>query len=277
MSNGISLLSVRLHSLLSYLINVSFLILLKASGKSINGHPVVKRLIELRAVLEKTKPLELKLNYQISKLVQMAAMDISAPSAPVEEEEQALMFKPNLDNFAVEDEEEAEDEKKDVYKPPRLVSVPYNERRITQNIKETASQSRLLRDITAEFSTAPEVINANESFDTKDDREWNDRVAFEEENFIRMNVTRKDKALLKRMEKTRLTNDLNDLREDFKDIEGLHSLVDSEPQARVGDKRPREDVEGVIAKASRGRRSEGKDAFAKDKSKLKFKKKMRKA
>jgi U3 small nucleolar ribonucleoprotein protein LCP5 len=277
MSNGISLLSVRLHSLLSYLINVSFLILLKASGKSINGHPVVKRLIELRVVLEKTKPLELKLNYQISKLVQMAAMDTSAPSAPVEEEEQALMFKPNLDNFAVEDEEEAEEEKKGVYKPPRLVSVPYNERRITQNIKETASQSRLLRDITAEFSTAPEVINANESFDTKDDREWNDRVAFEEENFIRMNVTRKDKALLKRMEKTRLTNDLNDLREDFKDIEGLHSLVDSEPQARVGDKRPREDVEGVIAKASRGRRSEGKDAFAKDKSKLKFKKKMRKA
>ena len=42
---------------------------MKLSGQSIQNHPVIENLIELRIVLEKLKPLEQKLKYQIDKLI----------------------------------------------------------------------------------------------------------------------------------------------------------------------------------------------------------------
>jgi U3 small nucleolar ribonucleoprotein protein LCP5 len=42
---------------------------MKLNGQSIQNHPVVEHLIELRIVLEKLKPLEQKLKYQIDKLI----------------------------------------------------------------------------------------------------------------------------------------------------------------------------------------------------------------
>ncbi len=48
--------------------------LLKSSGKKVKDHPVVEQLVELRAALEKIKPIETKLKYQIDKLVRIANM-----------------------------------------------------------------------------------------------------------------------------------------------------------------------------------------------------------
>ncbi|KAJ9065447.1 hypothetical protein DSO57_1019626 [Entomophthora muscae] len=79
---GISLLDVKyrrvrfffdsqncLDLLLDYMTNLSFYSLLKAQGKSVEGHPVILKLIELRTHIEKLKPVEAKLKYQIDKLV----------------------------------------------------------------------------------------------------------------------------------------------------------------------------------------------------------------
>lgn len=63
----------------SYLINLVQIMLLKAKGESIlppegeGGSLAVDRLIELRVVLEKMRPLEMKLKYQIDKLVKAAS------------------------------------------------------------------------------------------------------------------------------------------------------------------------------------------------------------
>ena len=45
---------------------------MKMNGKQINSSDCVLRLAELRCIIEKTKSIELKLKYQIDKLLKMA-------------------------------------------------------------------------------------------------------------------------------------------------------------------------------------------------------------
>lgn len=273
-SEGLSLLSVRLHALLSYLIMLTFLILKKTESGQLHQECVLK-LVELRQVLEKTKPIEVKLSYQINKLIQIASRNegklTQESLKDITDTAASLMFKPNLDNFV--SDTTANNEKissENIYKPPRISSVPYNvelksKRGLSSVHKEKLTKSRLLNEISKEFSAAPEEIRANEiQHNSKDEEEYADRIAFEEENFVRMNVTKKDKALFKRLSKPRLTNDLDV--ENFDEIASLHSIVDQEPR-RVG--KQVDDAESFIGKISRGRKSLGKDEFSRDKKKLK--------
>ena len=46
--------------------------MLKAQGKPVKDHPVIDQLVRVRAIIEKTKPIEKKLSYQIDKLVRSA-------------------------------------------------------------------------------------------------------------------------------------------------------------------------------------------------------------
>lgn len=75
-SKGMSLLELKNQLLLNYCLNLSFYFYLKASGSitsaSIQQHPVIAQLVELRLFMEKLKPIETKLRYQIDKLVKMA-------------------------------------------------------------------------------------------------------------------------------------------------------------------------------------------------------------
>ena len=72
--DGISLLDVKNDLLLSYLQHLVFLIILKLDNKDTNlGRDVVKKLIELRAYLDRgVKPLESRLRYQIDKALAAA-------------------------------------------------------------------------------------------------------------------------------------------------------------------------------------------------------------
>lgn len=49
--------------------NLSYYMVLKTTGKAVKDHPVVDELIRLRTVMEKMRPLERKLKYQIDKLL----------------------------------------------------------------------------------------------------------------------------------------------------------------------------------------------------------------
>jgi len=69
---GLSLLEVKDQLLLMYLMDLTHLILDKASGGSLQGHAAVLRLVEIRTVLEKLRPLDQKLKYQVDKLVKTA-------------------------------------------------------------------------------------------------------------------------------------------------------------------------------------------------------------
>ena len=49
----------------------------KVSGQSIKDSPYIDSLIELRVVLEKIRPLEKKLRYQIDKLLKAASTNLA--------------------------------------------------------------------------------------------------------------------------------------------------------------------------------------------------------
>lgn len=80
---GLSFLEVRYHMLLTYLINLTYVVLRKCSGKKIERDPSIDRLIEIRTVLEKIRPIDSKLRYQIDKLVKTAVTGTSSSKDPI--------------------------------------------------------------------------------------------------------------------------------------------------------------------------------------------------
>lgn len=125
---GLSFLEMKYNMLLSYLINLTYVVLRKCSGEKIEGDPCIDRLVEIRTVLEKIKPINNKLKYQIDKLVKTAitGTDLNDPAN----------FKANPSNL-LDNEEESSDESEDgdrkveekkktgIYVPPKLSAVHY--------------------------------------------------------------------------------------------------------------------------------------------------------
>lgn len=129
---GLSFLEMKYNMLLSYLINLTYVVLRKCSGEKINGDPCIDRLIEIRTVLEKIRPIEHKLKYQINKLVK------NAVSGNIDDD--PATFKANPDNLISKldgEESESDDEenvktgkdenskKLGLYVPPKLSAVHY--------------------------------------------------------------------------------------------------------------------------------------------------------
>ncbi|KAJ1987432.1 hypothetical protein GGI25_005911 [Coemansia spiralis] len=161
--NGISFLEVKHHTMLSYITNLAYLTLLKLHGRQIEDHSVITDLIEDRTVLEKMRPLEQRLKYQIDKMLRSAVIsadgaqqkqmqvdnhahrlettddpekatmaDTSAKLAAVMLSEDALAdpsaFKPNPGSLAADIREEDELAiKSGIYRAPRQMPVHYEE------------------------------------------------------------------------------------------------------------------------------------------------------
>jgi len=69
---GLSYLESKNNMLLIYSIYMTYYALLKSQGKLINSHPVIKKLIYLKYLIEKTKNIDTKLKPQIDKLIKLA-------------------------------------------------------------------------------------------------------------------------------------------------------------------------------------------------------------
>jgi Sas10/Utp3/C1D family. len=67
-----SYIDVKFSLLAFYSMNLAFYILLKVQGKPVKGHPVIRRLIYIKTLLSKLKPIDKKLDYQITKLLRLA-------------------------------------------------------------------------------------------------------------------------------------------------------------------------------------------------------------
>ena len=58
--------------MLSYCSSIVFYLLLKAEGRSVKDHPVIERLVEIRLYLEKLRPIDKKLQYQVRRLTALS-------------------------------------------------------------------------------------------------------------------------------------------------------------------------------------------------------------
>lgn len=86
-NKGMTYLEMKYNLLLSYCTFLAFYLLLKIEGREVKGHPVVIKLASIKALLEKLKPLDAKLEYQIQKMMRIANSTGGADK---------LQYRPNL-------------------------------------------------------------------------------------------------------------------------------------------------------------------------------------
>ena len=98
-SGGVSYLELKLQLLLSYCTHLSFYLLLKAEGQPVKGHPVIEKLVEARTYMEKLRPMDVKLKYQMDKLLKTG---LEGPEGSAGSSD-ALNFKPNLNALKAPD------------------------------------------------------------------------------------------------------------------------------------------------------------------------------
>ncbi|KAH8269331.1 hypothetical protein KR018_004617, partial [Drosophila ironensis] len=227
---GLSFLEVKYHMLLDYLINLTYVVLRKCSGETIEGDPSIERLIEIRTVLEKIRPIDHKLRYQIDKLVKTATTGVSSHTDPI-------LYKPNPEGMMIsaggdgedaaagsnssgDDDEDDEDEdeeeeagrakkprkadtagKSGVYVPPRIRPVFYDgeernadkEQKAMERVKKRAITSSILQDLKEEYLDAPTEISSGSRAQQILSQAQKEKQEYEETYLMRLPVTKAEK------------------------------------------------------------------------------------
>lgn len=211
-SKGISFLDVKNHLMLSYVMNLAHIMCSKVSGKSICGSPDVERLVEIRTVLEKMRPIDRKLKYQIDKLIRTAKTGVVDQNDP-------LSLKPNPDNFVDNADNGDADteagmevdaaESRQVYKPAKLAPVYYDgdesmkekkDRRL-EMAKKRLANSEVVRDLHREYTDGPDEIRETPDLHRlKEDHFGRERREYEEKYFVRMSTPRKQKTAARQLQ-----------------------------------------------------------------------------
>ena len=203
--NGLSFLEVKNHVMLNYLSNLTLLMLKKCSGKSIKDSKAIERICEDRTILEKMRPIEKKLKYQIDKSIKVAESGQLSADDP-------LNFKPNLsalkdtlnsdeDSGDEDDDEELKDgDKKDKkYVPPKNVPAFVDdgetlEKAEEDRVKKRSLSKSIMEDLRRQHLDLPEEEHSHvDTMKAKQIAHMKERIRYEEDNYTRLPLTKKDK------------------------------------------------------------------------------------
>ena len=213
MSDGISFLDLKNDLMINYNLNLLFLLMKKTrDGKIETERAAVERLCYLRTVLEKVRPIEHKLKYQIDKCVNIAETGQISRDDPAR-------FKANPDSlaskFAVDDDEEeeedgsqSEDNTTESSKTAKKYVAPKNvpayfdgdkskeemESEVQVKKKKAALSHSMMRELRSQLYDAPEEIS--HQADVKKQKyiaQEREKEMYEEENFIRLPVTKAER------------------------------------------------------------------------------------
>lgn len=258
---------------LSYLAELANLMRLKVKGKT-NEHRHVKsclsRLNEMKLLLEKIRPMEKKMRYQLDKLLSAASSNSSSFAAGNNNNNNnmndPLSFRPNPETLLSKGEEsdnqgdekddsdqdnESHDEEDDeelkaakavlskgkktkpsktdnnnddeitasgVYKAPRMASVPFIENQTDKQTKQLQKQkqrmktSEFLQTIQAQYGDKPEEDDAGATLGKQREAARRlaqrdaERVQYEEEAFVRLAPSRRDKKERNRIMREEVSN-----------------------------------------------------------------------
>ncbi|KAG7216771.1 hypothetical protein INR49_021169 [Caranx melampygus] len=215
-SKGLSFLDLRYHLLLFYLQDLTHLISIKTEGGSIKDSEALMRVVTVRTVLEKMRPLDHKLKYQIDKLLRTAATGSLAENDP-------LQLRPNPENLLskLDESEESEDEAETTaasekraahssgrkYVPPKIAPVHYDgdmtetDRKKAQmeRHRRAALRSSVIQELRQQYSDAPEEIRERRDFQSeRESREEMHRKHYEESMMVRLNMPKSQKNSKKR-------------------------------------------------------------------------------
>ncbi|KAJ9533578.1 hypothetical protein QJQ45_026646 [Haematococcus lacustris] len=85
-AEGLSYLEAKHLLMLHYCCHIVFYLMLKAEGRPVRDHPVIMRLVEIRSYLEKIRPIDKQLAYQVDKLLRAASLAATAELQQGEDE-----------------------------------------------------------------------------------------------------------------------------------------------------------------------------------------------
>lgn len=240
-SEGVSYLEAKHLLLLHYVASLVFYVLMKAEGRPVQDHPVIARLVEIRSYLEKIRPIDKRLKYQIEKLLSAAEMTRQGAgevAMPSEARGGALSHKPRPGALVL-DADEAETEKADgTYKAPKLNPVSMDldeggsdrlaakERRRQVHQSRRAARSSFVQEFAAELVGAPEErkMGVPLGMDTAEALRERQKLAarqeVEEELMIRVPLSKEERKKLKAQRRAGLSGKalLDDFEDDIKDI-----------------------------------------------------------
>ena len=194
--HGLTYLEMKNTLLLSYCQFLSLFILLKLEGQSVADHPVIERLLYIKTLLERLRPLDQKLQYQVDKLLRTAALAESGALQTQGEQDDGMLYKANIENMqndendenngsdddqAQEDESEIEDDydqesdtsdkkkgkpkKPEVFKAAKMNPVMYEDkdtkrqRRQELFSKKNALRSDYVNELRREVYDLPEEVH----------------------------------------------------------------------------------------------------------------------
>ncbi|EDK31964.1 Sas10/Utp3/C1D family protein (macronuclear) [Tetrahymena thermophila SB210] len=259
LEQGISLLNSKNEIFSNYLICLHFYMLYKLNGISLKDSPVVKKLIYYKTLLSKLKPVEQKMEYQISKLMKFSLKTSeqgkgTKTSTSISQDPISFKPRPELidDSQGEEDDQEQEDisenvsnlsdeeetkakkqviKKKPVakYVAPKTMAVQQDKAERRLEVEKKRREAYLMRQLKAN-------INADIN-EIKNDRPVVERFAetdkiakreseiqkYELNNFVRLQRSKQDKKRIKEFEKNKAKLDrIDDMSEQKYIRELLH-------------------------------------------------------
>ncbi|VEN60686.1 unnamed protein product [Callosobruchus maculatus] len=211
---GLSFLEMKYNMLLSYLINLTYVVLRKCSGEKIEGDPCIDRLVEIRTILEKIKPIDHKLKYQIHKLVKSAVSGANADD-PTSFRANPQHLLGDIDEGSEDSEDSEEDTGKEtsgtkysaVYVPPKLSAVHYTgdetaqdrSKRIQERSKKHALSASIMQDLREEYLDTPIEVSQSSRAQQILSKQQQERERYEEEFMTRLPVSKSEKHQRRRL------------------------------------------------------------------------------
>ena len=233
--DGLSFLESKYTLMMSYCCHIVFYLLMKCEGKSVSKHPLLSRLVELRTYLEKIRPIEKKMNYQIQKLVTQASK--KGENGAGTQEDDPLKFKPNPTSLLARNGEEgdADVSREGAYVPPKIAPVHYTEEtddegefedpekqaRLSEKLmkkkrheKKKALRNEYVQHLVSELGDQPEEFGtdirtdsgSSSAFAKREQMRMKLRGEQEEEMFTRAPLTKMEKKRLKAAKRSGFTS-----------------------------------------------------------------------
>ena len=94
LKHGMTYLEMKYNLLLSYCQFLSCYLLLKLEGRPTENHPVIMKLLHVKTLLERLRPLDQRMQYQIDKMLRTAAL-----ASAVEQNKQDPIANKVIDNL----------------------------------------------------------------------------------------------------------------------------------------------------------------------------------
>ncbi|XBI21287.1 hypothetical protein VPH35_062425 [Triticum aestivum] len=227
--DGIGCLEAKHHLLLSYCQGLVYYLLRKAKGLPVDGHPVVRSLVEIRLFLEKISPIDKKMEYQIQKLTNAADDNVKGRQ---QGDDDLLGYRPNLDMMDIKIAPEGQG-KDGVYVPPRIGPAAMDDNHSKDAIRKKrrllrmATENPYFKEMTDDDADRPEEWKETAGDESKEFmtymRQREKKEKAEEELFTRAPVTKREK--------------LQGLTDGF-DL-GMNMLLDGEKEDDGGSSEPR--------------------------------------